>query len=281
MTLKIGSEGIDVGTLQRALNDNGANLSIDYSLGTATANAAIQYAASKLLIPTPTAVTPTSERVRGIDIYDGDILSDWNQLVPNGYVFCSVKATQSNNLPQHRYEEHRHAAKAAGVISGPYHFPNFDKPALEQAKVFADYVNAHGGLQDDDLPPMLDWEYYPETRGVHRGDALWALTWCREIERLLKRIPMIYSGYFTVEESRGYEPLNVGALAKYPFWLAWYTDEKNIRIPAPWTKFTIWQYSGEALVPGYDHTQNGRGDADIFNGSLDELKAMIRGSIIV
>lgn len=284
MTLKIGSQGSDVGALQKALNENGANLNIDYDLGSATANAAISFAVSKLLpdrvVPIPTPQPEPQSRIHGIDIYDGDIVSDWSKLVPAGFLFCSIKTTQSNNLPQHRYAEHRAKAKANGLISGPYHFPNFDKSAKEQAEYFADYVNSHGGLSDEDLLPMLDWEYYPESRGVRYGDGEWALTFLQEIERRLKRISFIYSGYFTIMEAVSNEPGIEKHLSRYPFWMAWYTAENKIKTPSPWPHWHIWQYSGEALVPGYDRTQDGKGDADIFNGSLDDLKALIRASIL-
>jgi hypothetical protein len=89
----------------------------------------------------------------------------------------------------------------------------------------------------------------------------------QSVEKITKRIPMIYSGYYYWLQ---WMTPNSGWL-KYLFWLAWYANESVIKVPPPWKKWTFWQFSGNGNGPQYG-SQGLSLDMDYFNGTLDDLK---------
>lgn len=272
MSLQLGDNGLNVAALQRALNQNGANLKIDYDLGSNTANAAINYAFNKLV---PTIVTPSPSRIKGIDIYREDIVTSFDDAKLSGIEFCSIQINQGVNqsLIHPRYKEVSSASKAAGLITGPYSFAKFDESIKDQANIFCDLVLSQADYQDMDLMPMWDWEYYPESRGVKIGDGEKTLEFGRIVQERLKRKMIIYSGYYTIMETLQNEPSILDELAEYSFWLAWYTSEDKIKTPSPWQHWDIWQ-QGEFKVQGVSNPC----DLNVFNGTLDDLKALIQAS---
>jgi GH25 family lysozyme M1 (1,4-beta-N-acetylmuramidase) len=279
MSLKIGSEGLDVGALQKALNENGANIAVDYALGQNTANAAIAYAVSKLLPDLgkePTADKPKA-RISGIDIYRHDDVRSFEKAKASGIEFCSIQINQgvSRKLIHPDYREVSTAAKKAGMIVGPYSFAKFDEDIKAQANLFCDLVESQADFTDTDLMPMWDWEYYPESRGVKKGDGEKTLLFGEIVKQRLKRKMIIYSGYYTIMECLDKEPSIKDELSQYSFWLAWYTSENKIKTPSPWKHWHIWQ-KGEFQVAGVANPC----DFNVFDGSLDDLKALIASSII-
>jgi Glycosyl hydrolases family 25 len=75
---------------------------------------------------------------------------------------------------------------------------------------------------------------------------------------------MIYSGKYFWNDNIGSREFN-----NYPLWVANY----GVTCPDmsdPWSNWTIWQYGDNRTVPGI----SGAVDADKFNGTLDDLKAL-------
>jgi hypothetical protein len=92
------------------------------------------------------------------------------------------------------------------------------------------------------------------------------------VERTLGKTPMIYTGFYFWQDHTFCGP----SWAKYPLWLAWYAPENVIRVPPPWSKWTIWQYTGNG--PGPQYGSEGLSlDMDWFNGTPEELSAFIHG----
>lgn len=288
-TLKTGSDGVNVLFLQRALG-----VTPDGIFGRETKTAVIAFQNAHSLYPdgvvgplTWAIITslkipsPAQSRVLLGDVYDGDIVDDWDRVKASGMQGAWIKVCQGNNrIGGLRYLEHRKAIKRAGMLSGAYLFPMFDQAIKEQAGFFSDLVEQQGGLEETDLMPMLDHEYWPESRSVKKGDGAKALEILRIMEERLKRIPTLYSGYFTYKEIFENEPDLIPHFKRYPFFLAWYAPESKIKTPTPWLSPTFWQFTGAYPVPGVSRTQGGTMDAEWYFGSIEDLDALIASSII-
>lgn len=221
-------------------------------------------------------IEPAITRIYGIDIYRHDNVISFDKAFQSGRKFCSIQIAQGldRSLIHPAYKKISGAAKTAGMIVGPYFFPRFDQDIKAQATLFCDLVEQLADFQDTDLMPMLDLEFYPE-RDVERGDLEKSLIFCDIVKTRLKRKSIIYSGYFTIMGGLEYDPSIKDDLSQYTFWEAWYAPEKVVKTPSPWKHWDIWQYA-EAPTPGMGNNC----DLDVYNGSLDDLKALIRGSIL-
>lgn len=282
MILKLGSTGSSVATLQQKLG-----IDDDGIFGPQTMAAVLAFQSAHGLVKDgivgPVTLTvlgavrvidiPPS-RIHGADMYDLDVINDWSLMKASGIEFMSIKATQGTYNRQKNYATSKTKAKAVGMIAGPYHFIDFENDPKLQGEFFSEYILEHGGLDDEDLPPMHDWEYWKDSRQVRPGDGEASRIFLQEVETRLKRIPFIYSGYFTIMEILDNEPECAKWMSRYPFWLAWYSSETNIKTPTPWQHWTIWQSTGEAHIPGAGNPF----DFDTFNGTLDDLKALIKAS---
>lgn len=296
MSLRIGSEGSDVEALQKQLG-----VDADGIFGRQTKSAVISFQQANGLYPDgivgpatqavldaakqgthPTV--PGKPRTLLVDLYDGDIIDDWNKLYAAGVRAAWIKVNQGvgqgSGRPQKRYIEHKKAAEAAGIITGPYSFWMPDEDIEVQANIFCDLVLKAGFRPGLDAPPMLDLEFDPESRGVRKGDGAKALRWLEVVEKRLGVTPWLYSGNFTMQEIFDNEPATESKFARFKLWLAYYAPEAKIQWPKIWAKWTVWQFSGEYPIPGVSRTQNGRMDANWFDGSPADLIAAFAESVV-
>ncbi len=217
--------------------------------------------------PTPAPVVPSkpvfvASPIKGVDVYHGDNITNWNTVLKSGFQFVFIKASQGLGSDPN-YASNKKNAESAGLITGAYHFISFERDAKEQARHFVDVINTGGGLSKNNLPPVLDFEYLPG-RDPKPADAQVAKDFLEELQSLTGRLPIIYL-------SRSV-PGEIGTpawLAKYPLWLASYN--KTVQVPAPWASYTFWQYSESETVPGISN----KADGNYFNGSLDDLRLFI------
>lgn len=280
MLLKLGSVGPEVLSLQEKLG-----IDADGIFGPQTLASVLSFQHAHGLLSDgivgpqtlgafstkPPVTVPQAARIKGIDMYSLDLVNSWPRLKAAGIEFCSIKVNQGvgsngKGRPQSRYAEYRQKAQAVGMLTGPYSFAMFDENIKTQANLFCDLVESQGGLNRGDLLPLWDWEFDPESRGVKRGDGQKSLEFLRIVEERLKRRSFIYSGFYTIMETLQYEPDIKKDLLKYPLWLAQYTSEKNLKIPAPWNKWTTWQMR-EAVIDGAANPL----DLDVFDGSREDL----------
>jgi GH25 family lysozyme M1 (1,4-beta-N-acetylmuramidase) len=127
---------------------------------------------------------------------------------------------------------------------GAYHYLDFHGSELTQAKMFTDAMGGDWG----ELPPALDLEQDPAKFGLQPAlvqGRVW--NFLQAVEKTTGRVPMIYSGFYYWSEWMTSNP----AWLKYPFWLAWYAAENIIKVPRPWTTWSMWQYTGNGPGPQY------------------------------
>lgn len=218
---------------------------------------------------------------------------DWLAMGQAGVAFAFVKATEGTSLVDSRLEVNWTGPKAAGLLRAPYHFflPRLD-PAL-QARHFVRTMQGDPG----EMPPVLDVE---AIQGVDNATLIRGVeVWLNEAEALLGRVPIIYTRAGIWNDhlrlpSGQFPPWT----RNYPLWAAHYPfardgadPEKGPLPPLPaletisrfngqllpkaWDQWTFWQYTQRGLIAGAPRHV----DLDLFNGTVDELRAWARQAL--
>jgi GH25 family lysozyme M1 (1,4-beta-N-acetylmuramidase) len=204
----------------------------------------------------------------GIDVsrWQGPI--DWQRAAKSAS-FAYVKATEGTGYVSRTFDSQYTGAKAAGLYVGAYAFGRPDAPALAQADFFVD--NARWTPDGKTLPPLLDmeWPYdlgngvvapYPCYGLTATAMVAWIKTFVDEVKRRTGSVTTIYTASGWWNNCTGAST----AFASEPLFVASYVHDQP-RLPAGWTKWTIWQYSDNGSLPG---------DQDLFNGSADAIAAL-------
>jgi len=189
---------------------------------------------------------------------------NFDKAVINGVDFVFIKASQRVADPDFIWNWK--AAKNAGLLRGAYHYLDWRVSELEQAKLFVSLLAGDPG----ELPPVCDFEMreFAPSVDVMRGKLWNFLTY---VERETKKIPAIYTGYYYWSEFGSTD----NGWARYPLWLAWYRIAENkLKIPAPWKKWTFWQYDdkGDGLKYGCESKQV---DMNWFNGTVADMRTWL------
>lgn len=204
--------------------------------------------------------------VQGIDVSHWQGSMDWNAVAVNGTKFAYLKATEGVTFIDDHFEVNYAGSRNAGLIRGAYHFALPDVASgAEQANYFVD----HGGGWVPDgwtLPPVLDIEYNPygETCYAKTPDQMvaWVADFVSTVRTRIGRAPVIYTTKNWWNRCTGSNP---GFGLNSPLWIAGYREDPS-QLPSGWATYTMWQYSTTPL------------DQDVFQGSLDELRAFATGS---
>nr|6ZMV_A Chain A, muramidase [Trichobolus zukalii]6ZMV_B Chain B, muramidase [Trichobolus zukalii] len=186
----------------------------------------------------------------------------------SGARFVIIKATEGTTYTDPVFSTHYTGATKAGLIRGGYHFA---RPASSSGSAQADFFFKNGGGWSADgitLPGMLDMEY-GSTSSCHGLSQTAMVNWISDFVNRYKtlsgRYPMIYTGYYWWVECTG----NSNKFATTcPLVLARYSSSVG-EIPGGWGYQTIWQFNDKYAYGG---------DSDSFNGSLDRLKALAKGT---
>lgn len=203
---------------------------------------------------------PYGYSIHGFDIsrHQGEI--NWDTLAthqeagaPLHFVF--MKATEGGDFKDVTFDDNLRNSRKYGFISGVYHFFSPRTSATKQAKFFIKTAK----LKSGDLPPVLDVEVFGKASKQAFKDSV--AMWLDIVERHYKQKPIIYTSYKFKNKY-----LNDSIFNTYPFWIAHYYVSA-VRYTGEWQ---FWQHSDVGVVPGIDH----KVDLNVFNGSLEELKAM-------
>lgn len=202
-------------------------------------------------------------RVRGIDVSHYEPPLDWSKAKAFGVEYMFTKATEGAGHIDSLLNKHVMQARAAGVLTGAYHFFHANVNATAQANLYLDTVKN----LPLDFPHVLDWESSSGDGVSADIQATRAKTWLDIVEKATGRTPIIYGGESHLRELR-LKP----DFARYPLWLAHYgVKEASLHVPAPWGYFTFWQYTDAETVPGLEPGHHV--DANWFRGSVSDLLA--------
>jgi lysozyme len=210
----------------------------------------------------PTSPIPGLE---GIDIskFQGPI--DWHAVAAAAIAFGWIREGESDwSTADERWVENWANARAADFFAGPYHAIHGGVDPRTQARILRDRCkDFRPGL---DLAPMVDWEV---AGGGHEPEELAAFL--DEGERLFQTQFFVYTGPGFADR---WAPARELAIATRPLIVAHY-GVRRPTIPRAWSSAIGWQYAGDngCSVPGITSP---RVDHDVFFGSLDQLKVLLR-----
>jgi lysozyme len=196
-----------------------------------------------------------------IDLSHWDPAYDYDAVKAAGIVGVIYKATEGQSYTDDTYVSQQHAAKAAGLKWGAYHFAD-GSSTQGQVDNFMRFANP-----DPDELFCLDWEDNPS--GAGKMSAAGAEEWISEVEARLNR-PLqcvIYSGNTAKEELDGTDEF-FGARR---LWLCQYGSSPSWQ--ESWDKPWLWQYT-DGVVGPQPHTIPGVGPCDInsYDDSPEKLR---------
>jgi lysozyme len=205
--------------------------------------------------------------VKGLDVSGHQPSISWRAVKRAGIAFAFVKATEGVGFVDSSFEQHRSAARRAGVPVGAYHFARPDTHVSAQDPVAeADHFLDVAEPAEGDLLPVLDFE----TPGLSSTQlARWAKRFLRRVEERIGEPPILYT-YTSFWRDR------VGdsrAFARYPLWLANYGPNDgrphDVSPVGGWASIAIHQYTSEGRIPGFE----GKLDLNrLLGAELDALR---------
>ncbi|QWU17409.1 lysozyme [Paenibacillus sophorae] len=213
-----------------------------------------------------------SKNAQGIDISHHNGPVDWAKVKADGISFAFLKASEGQTYRDDTFAVHVKAARAVGVLVGAYHFVRAvnEADAKAEAANFFAAIEAAGGMDVLDLPPVMDYENNPGGISKARINAI-AAAFLLEIEQKTGVRPIVYTG-------NSFAANFAAAIGKYPLWVARYSKEAPTEVTA-WPRWDFWQYSdgqnggersgGGRKVAGV----SGYVDLNEYAGTVAELKA--------
>ncbi len=210
--------------------------------------------------PAPTPI-PTPYRPPGVD------LSHWNDgvsfsvLKAAGIVFAFAKASQGTTMVDADYARYRAGAARHGVHFGPYHFFDYNRDGLAQARHFLATVDATGGFQGL-LPPVVDVECLSVLGSPPRSYARAQLrVMVDELYARTGRRPIIYTSASMWSRVMGTDT----SFGANPLWVACWGCSKPV-LPTGWSTWSYWQ-TGSTRFDGIPS----RIGTDVYRGTLQGL----------
>ena len=181
-------------------------------------------------------------------------------------------------LERDAYYQERHAAAArAGLLWGAYHFGDGTDP-VRQADHFLQVVRSSLSYSGQNgVLLVLDFEkngHYPG--GTMRVDQ--AVAFVERIRESTGRYPGIYCSEYRIRQvlyDRKVTPAQRRVLANCWLWIANYHFAP--RNTAPWTRWNLWQYTGDGKcdLPRATHPRSvaniRKAERNIFSGTNAEL----------
>ena len=198
--------------------------------------------------------------VYGMDVSSYETSIDWPTAKDAGIAFAFIRVSDGLQYRDPKFARYWEGASAAGVMRGAYQFFRPAQDPIAQADLLLEAISPR---LPDDLPPVIDVE---TTGGLAPSEVEAAVrAWVDHVTAAIGRQPIIYAGYYSWQDYTG----NAN-LTSSPLWHAQYTNAPCPNIPTPWTRWTFWQYTSTGTVPSVTGELT---DLDVFNGSLDDLRA--------
>ena len=214
-----------------------------------------------------------TQRAKGIDVSHYKKNIDWRKGESKaGWSLRSSKPPKPNILSIRVLTTTGRVLAVKEIIRGAYHFFRPKVDPVAQANHFLRIAGQT--LHQNDLPPVVDIEMYPdfmkhEWKSISREERFKRIQlWLQTVEAATGRVPVIYTEYYT-----WYELLdNTERFTRYPLWVANYKVEQP-KVPANnWggKGWWMWQTTDRGIVPGI-REEAPCVDLNIFAGSSDDL----------
>ncbi|HEV2331344.1 MAG TPA: GH25 family lysozyme [Verrucomicrobiae bacterium] len=242
-----------------------------------------------LFLSTLAATTAHAEKAYGIDVYGNSGLINWTTVKNADISFAWTKATEGTYYKDTNFANNEVTGKAAGVYMGAYDFcrPDQNSPSTE-ANYFWSFAKNY--IKDDGktLMPMLDFETFNGYVGA-TSYADWCNQWCYDVQTNAAAAGVNVTPVIYCSACSG--ACDLSSLdAVWGAWIANYNGE-NPQTGTPWNVCTsceawgpgvwnFWQFTSTTNVPGVPGSfTSGYCDADVFNGTTNQLVSYVAGSI--
>ena len=218
----------------------------------------------------------------GIDVSNYQNTINWVQVKAAGVTFAWAKATQGTTFTDAQYANNATNGVSAGVYMGAYHFADANintttAGAIAEANHFLSVAQAY--IVACELPPMLDYETDVSASMTGAQQTAWVEAWMNTVYTATGIKPILYTSGSIANQF-------TSALASYcKLWIATDNDDGANLIPSPPAP-TPSAYDQAAWYPNWSFNQyswtttcsgitTGGIDADIFNGTIGQLKALM------
>jgi lysozyme len=195
--------------------------------------------------------------IHGIDVstYQGTI--DWAQVKAAKIDFAFARISDGATHVDAQFANNWKGMKSAGVARGSYQYFRASEDPMGQANLVVSSLSGAGGLQQSDLPVVMDMETADgQTNAVVQAHMT---TWLNAVTQATGRPPIIYTN--------GASSSFIGSsFGSYALWVAnWGVSCPNV--PPGWNHWRFWQTTDMGSVAGI----SGAVDLDEFEGTLAEL----------
>ncbi|MDR3596280.1 glycoside hydrolase family 25 protein [Clostridium sp.] len=197
----------------------------------------------------------------GIDINEYSQNVQFNVLATTiDFLYLRASGSATGNFrADRRFVEYAEASRSHGIPVGAYHYalPSYDLTDSDrQCDGFIDTLQQGFGNKDyGDLFPVIDVEA-PLDKSISTKTLInWIDRFRKRFEQKTRRRLMIYTGTNFIElYDNFYIPGRGYPLKNMPLWIAMYTEIPiNPKFPpnvGGWTRWRIWQYAEDQVVPG-------------------------------
>lgn len=222
----------------------------------------------------------------GIDVSTYQKKINWTIVKSTGLVqFAYIRATFGLALDG-AFVDNWSGCAAVGLLRGAYHFYKANVDPIAQADAF---FAAVGQLNDNDLPPVIDFEVKRNGENVDTFVKN-IVKFMRRSEELFKRRLVVYTGGpIFDQETRGAAADDIEYIASHDLWLSAYVTKPDQFIPSAWKQrnrtWKIWQRSGDVAALGKPGMRVAGVptvvDYDVTQSSSDDMLEWIRSTVII
>lgn len=181
--------------------------------------------------------------IKLLDLSNNNATPDFRAVAADGIAGVWMKVTEGVGFIDDTYFARRHAAIAAGLRVGGYHFFHPATDAVSQALFFAEHL---GPIGPNDLRPALDFEQQTNVPAAHAVEV--ARVFNQAFRRKTNVGPLFYSYTAFIHELDPNTPIGYG------LWLADYGSdngsEHQAAVPPPWKRIVAHQFTSKGTVPG-------------------------------
>lgn len=273
-TLKIGSKGEEVKSLQKILKGFGYYIQPDGIFGVNTQQIVIQFQEDNNLsadgivgINTWTLLNEleASQSIYGIDVSHHNGVINWNLINSKQVHFVFCKATQGKSFKDRLFQTNFSELVRLKFKRGAYHFFTFSGVSAQEQ--IDNYLSCGIDFSNSEvLPAVIDVEWQPGT-GLNdyvknnRNSCITKIKdWLEGTERATGKKPIIYTAKGFWNDILG-NPLG---FESYPLWVASYRNDRPT-MPGNWQDYLFWQFTESGHVDGIV----GNVDRNIMNPKMN------------
>lgn len=207
-----------------------------------------------------TTVCSGASTLQGVDVASYEGVVDWNTVAASN-AFAFARVSDGTGFVDPYFSSNYRSIRAAGMARGAYQIFEPAQDAVAQANLLLQKIPVP--LEQGDMPPALEVDSTgglpPET--IAAGIQAWATS----VQGATGKTPIIFVGKYFWDDD-----VQSTALASNPLWVVQWTGTCP-DLPAAWNTWAFWQQSYTGTVAGV----SGEVDLDTFNGSAEQLQALI------